>query len=163
MLIDLLKDLLPVLCVILGAILGHVLTRKRERLRTLDERRFDVYMRLMDLDAAYFWYVSYELRGEPVPPKVREQCYELATQLIDKLRAIDDDAQVEDALDVLFRIDYANTADDRSAKLAALIERMGQTVNPRYAKKMRQISAANVKAMAAGAVSNAPGAKAPWF
>jgi hypothetical protein len=145
------------------ALVAHVLQKRHERQRTLEERRFDVYMKLMGLNALYFWYATKWSPTEPVPQELRTKLQGMAFELADRLRGIDDDAHVDEALDVLFRIDYTQTADARAAKLRALIDRMGNTVNPRYARKMSEISAANVKATAANLASSAPGAPWPWM
>jgi hypothetical protein len=49
-----------------GALLATILTRRRERQRTVEERRFEIYMKLMDLHSNYFWFTVAELRKTEV-------------------------------------------------------------------------------------------------
>lgn len=144
-----------------GALIAHVLTRRRERRKLVDERRFEIYMKLMDLNSQYFWIASAEVRGQPASPEARRNCRDLAWQIADILRAADEVEFLEDILDITFGPGYP-TAAKRHDAMGALLDRMGERgVNPRYARKIREISKANVLSLGSGARSNAPGATRP--
>jgi len=143
-----------------GALIAHVLARRRERRKLVDERRFEIYMKLMELNGQYFWVASAGLHNEPVPPEARRKCRELAWQIADILRAADEVEFLEDILDVLFGSAYP-TALKRHDAMLALLDRMGARVNPRYARKIQEISKGNILSFASGERSNAPGAAWP--
>ncbi|MGH9896235.1 MAG: hypothetical protein ACREA0_30425, partial [bacterium] len=143
-----------------GALIAHVLTRQRERRKLVDERRFEIYMKLMDLNSQYFWIASAEVRGQPASPETRRNCRDLAWQIADILRAADEVEFLEEILDITFGPGYP-TAAKRHDAMGALLDRMGERVNPRYARKIREISKANVLSLGSGARSNAPGATWP--
>jgi len=142
---------------LVGALIAHVLTRQRERRRIVDERRFEIYMKLMDLYGTYFWFTTAELHRKRVPDDIRRKCRDLSWQIADLLRAADDVEDLEDVLDVLMGPGFP-TATERYNAMSTLIDRIGSRVNPRYAKKIREISDANIRRLGSGGESNAPGA-----
>lgn len=139
-----------------GALIADLLTRRRERRKVLLERRFQIYMKLMELNGQYFWVASAEIRSETVPPEVRRKCHDLAWQIADLVRAADEVEFLDEILDVIFAPGYP-TAGRRHDAMAALLERLGERVNPRYVRKMQEISRTNLLSLASGAHSNAPG------
>jgi hypothetical protein len=143
-----------------GALIAHLLTRSRERRKLIEERRFEIYMKLMDLNSQYFWIASADVRGESPPQSARQKCHELAWHIADALRAADEVEFLEETLDILFAPNYPSAV-KRHDEMGALIDKMGQRINPRYARKIRDISVANLHSLASGARSNAPGA-ATW-
>ena len=143
-----------------GALIAHILARRRERRKLVDERRFEIYMKLMELNGQYFWVASSELQGGPPPLEARRKCRELAWQIADILRAADEVEFLEDILDVLFGSGYPRAVKRHDAMLA-LLDRMGDRVNPRYARKIREISKENILSLGSGERSNAPGASWP--
>lgn len=142
---------------LVGALVAHVFTRQRERRQLVEERRFQIYMKLMELHSGYFWFTTAELRQTAVPNEIRHKCRDVAWQIADMLRATDEVEYLEDILDVLMGPGFP-TAGERYDAMAKLVDRLGRRVNPRYAKKIRQISEANVSSPASGGISNAPGA-----
>jgi len=66
-------------------------------------------------------------------------------QIADKLREADDVQHLEEILTVLMSEDAYKTANDRARALNAVIDRLGETVNPRYAKIVQSISDNNVR------------------
>jgi hypothetical protein len=140
-----------------GAFIAHLLTRSRERRKLIEERRFEIYMKLMDLNSQYFWIASAEVRGEPAPQTAREKCRELSWRIADMLRAADEVEFLDETLDILFASNYPSAAKRHDA-MGALIDKMGQRINPRYARKFHDISMVNMQLLASGARSNAPGA-----
>jgi hypothetical protein len=142
---------------LVGALVANLLTRKRERWRVVEERRFEIYMKLMELYGSYFWFSAAEMRKEPVPDEIRQKCRDLAWQIADLLRSADEVDFLEDILDVTLGPRYA-TAKERYEAMGQLLERLGRRVNPRYVRKIREISEANIMAFGAGGRSNAPGA-----
>lgn len=142
---------------IAAAFVAHVLTQRAERRRLVAERRFDIYMKLCDLHGHYFWFTTAELHKEPVPDEVRRTCRTLAWQVADKLRSVDEIQYLDETLDVLFGSRF-ETAQARYEGLSRLVDLYGATINPRYSRKMEEISAANIRALASGEKSSAPGA-----
>jgi hypothetical protein len=140
-----------------GAILADILARKRERLRWVDQRRFDIYMKLIELNGSYFWFRVAEEHRQSVRPEVRQRCYALAWQISDMLRSADEMEFLEEILDVTLGSSFS-TARARHEAMGALLNRMGQRVNPRYGKRMHEISEASLAALGSGKESNAPGA-----
>jgi hypothetical protein len=139
-----------------GTVSAEILTLRRERRTRLRSKQFEIYMRLLDLNADYFWWASAEFRGEPVPPEIKAKCRDHAWRIADLLRSADDSVLVEETLDVLQSTDAYPTAQARHDAMGALIDRMGKVVNPTYAKKVREISDRNVRSYAAGNTSSAP-------
>jgi hypothetical protein len=144
-----------------GALAAHILTRERERWRHVEERRFESYMKLMELQGLYFWFTTAEMHSELVQPDTRLKCRSLAWQIADLLRAADEMEFLEEILDVTLGENFA-TARDRYDAMSKVIDHLGQRVNPRYAKKIREISAANFSILVSGRRSNAPGATSPF-
>lgn len=142
---------------LVGALVAHMLTRRRERQRIIEERRFQIYMKLMDLHGSYFWFTTAEAHRKPVSDEIRFKCRDLSWQIADMLRAADEVENLEDILDVLMGPGFP-TAVARYEAMSKLLDRLGDRVNPRYAKKIREISAANLAKLGAGTNSNAPGA-----
>lgn len=62
----------------------------------------------------------------------------------DKLREADDIKHLEEILTVLMSEDAYNTASDRFRALDAVIDRIGDSVNPHYTKLAKRISDDNV-------------------
>src|SRR3989442_351147 len=117
-------------------------------------------MLLLDLNGRYFWIASKELHGEPPPPEIAAKVRELAFRIADKLREADDVQHLEEILTVLMSEDAHKTANDRANALDAVIRKLGDVVNPRYAKVIRSISENNVRGFItrpSGHRNNAPG------
>lgn len=140
-----------------GALIANILTRKREQQALVDSRRFEIYMKLMDLNARYSVVVSAEARGKPVAPEILKGCHGLSWEIADLLRSADEVAFLEETLDVIFSPRYL-TAMDRYITMGRLLENFAKRVNPRYAKKIREISEANIKLVSENKMTNAPGA-----
>ncbi len=140
-----------------GALIANILTRKRERQTLVDSRRFEIYMKLMDLNARYSVVVSAETRGKPVAPEILNGCRGLSWAIADLLRSADEVEFLEETLDVIFSPHYL-TAIDRYKTMKLLLEKFSKRVNPRYTKKIREISEANIKLVSENKITNAPGA-----
>jgi hypothetical protein len=141
---------------LVGALVANILTKERERKRVVEERRFEIYMKLMDLQATYFWFVTAELHQQSVSADTRKRCHEIAWQIADMLRSADEVEFLEQILEVTLGPKFA-TAAQRDEAMGKLIDQMGSKINPRYTKKIREISDANVQLRASGRSSNAPG------
>ena len=142
---------------LIGALVANVLSRQRERHRVVEERRFEIYIKLLDLYGGYFWFTTAELHNESVDANVASRCHTLACQIADMLRSADEVDFLDDILDVTQGPAF-KTAAERYKAMGQLLDRLGQKVNPRYSKKIREISDANGRLMASGECSNAPGA-----
>ena len=142
-----------------GALIANALTRQRERPKIVEERLFQINFLLMELSEQYFWIASNELHSITTTPEINRRCRDLAWRIADKLRAADELEFLEDILDVLFAPGY-DTATKRHDAMIALLNRMEKRVNPRYARKIQEISNANIILRGSGGDSNSPGA--PW-
>ena len=142
---------------LVAALVANILTRSRERQRIVEERRFEIYMKLMDLYGQYFWFTVAEIHRETVREEVRLKSRDLAWQIADMLRSADEVEYLPDILDVMLGPGFA-TAAERYEAMGRLLDSLGKRINPRYAKKIREISEANVRAFGTGGRSNAPGA-----
>lgn len=144
----------------IAAWVSSVIQKRNERRRRREQAAFQVYMLLLQLDGQYFWIASSELHGEPPPPEAAAKVLDLAWRIADKLREADDVQHLEEILTVLMSEDAYKTANDRANALDSIIKRMGDTVNPRYAKVIRSISEKNLRGFVARPSrhrNNAPG------
>lgn len=130
---------------IIAAFVSYLLQHHSDRRRRREQAAFRVYMLLLDLNSHYFWIASSELHGEAPPPEMTAKARSLAMQIADKLREADDVQNLEEILTVLMSEDKCKTAHDRARALNAVIDSLGETVNPRYAKIVQQISENNVR------------------
>jgi len=132
--------------------------RRKERDRRLQGARFEIYMKLLEVDALYFWVVAAEMHGEPPTGKVTSRLRELSWRIADKLREVDEVDHLDEILEILLGSRFP-TARERADALGGLIKRYGELVNPRYAKAINRVSAGNLAAITAQPThrSNAPG------
>jgi hypothetical protein len=142
---------------LIGALTSYALTKYRERRRLVDERSFEIYMRLLDVYGSYFWFMTAEMNKEPVPKEVRKRCHDLSWQIADMLRAADEIDPIEKILDVLLGPAF-ETAKERYDEMGRVIDQLGRRINPRYTSKIRKISEENMRTLGIGRSSNAPGA-----
>jgi hypothetical protein len=136
-----------VLLAFVAAYVTAVFERRRERRAKVEETRFRIYMKLMDLHSRYFWLASAEMRREEPPTGTRPKLQELAFEISDELRSADQVEKLEEILDVLFCEPAYDTAMKRYHAIQALLDQLGKQVNPRFAKKIREISEKNVSAV----------------
>jgi hypothetical protein len=145
---------------IFAAFVSYQLQKRSDRRQRREHAAFQVYMLLLDLDSHYFWVASNELNGEPPPPEMVAKVRGLTWRIADKLREADDFQHLEEVLTVLMSEDAHKTANDRANALKAVLHRIGDTINPRYAKLIRRISEDNVRVFGTrppGRHNNAPG------
>lgn len=136
-----------VLLAFVGAYAAAVFERRRERQAKVEEARFRIYMKLMDLHSWYFWLASAEMRNEEPAPGARARLQELAFKISDELRSADEGEKLEEILDVLFCETAYGTALKRYHAIQALLDDLGKQVNSRFAKKIREIAERNVAAV----------------
>jgi hypothetical protein len=142
---------------VVGAILANWFSRKRDRRKAVEERRFEIYKKLMDLYGSYFRFTTAEFHGKPVEPEIRQRCRKLAWECADLLRSADEVDFLDEILDVIFLDPGFRTATERYEVMGRLVDRLGIRINPRYQAKIRRISEANLRSSASGVPSNAPG------
>jgi hypothetical protein len=128
----------------IAAWISSLLQNRNDLRRRREQAAFEVYKLLFDLNGRYFWVASKEMHGEPTPTEIAAKVHDVAWRIADKLRETDDVQHLEEILTVLMSEDAYKTANDRAKALNALIDRMGQIVNPRYAKLIESISTNNV-------------------
>jgi uncharacterized membrane protein YccC len=144
---------------IIAAVISYLFQRRGDRRRHRESAAFQAYMLLLDLHGHYFWIASNEIRGEPPPAEMASKVCRLAMQIADKLREADDIPHLRDILTVLMSEDAYKTANDRATALNAVIDKLGETVNPRYVKIVQKISDDNVRGFVdrpSGHRNNAP-------
>jgi hypothetical protein len=127
---------------VVGAILTNWLSRKRDRRRAVEERRFEIYRKLHELQGSYVHFASAEFFECEIPPEEHEKCRVLAWQCADLLRSADEVDLLEEILDVIFG-DGFRTAQERYDVMGQLLDRLGNRISPRFQAKMRQIDEAN--------------------
>jgi len=144
----------------IAAWVSYLLQNRRDRRRRREQAAIEVYMLLLELNGRYFWVASKELHDEPAPAEIVAKVHDLAWRIADKLREADDVEHLEEILTVLMSEDAYKTANERAKALSAVIDKVGDTVNPRYAKLIRTISDNNVLGLVGrppGHRNNAPG------
>lgn len=144
-----------------GAFVANQLTRRREKQAKLEQHRFQIYMKLMDVYADYFWFSSAEVRNEKLRSEIRERCRSRSLEIVDMLRAADDMEDLDEILDVLMGHEFT-TALDRYKAIGALLNKLGKHVNPKYQRKISEIGKGNIELLSSGAKTNAPGSIYPW-
>jgi hypothetical protein len=80
--------------------------------------------------------------------------------MADLVRSADEMVFAKETMDVLLNDAYSKSAWDRSESIDQLLRKLGAKVNPQYAKKISEISQANLAWRADGRTtrdSNAPG------
>jgi hypothetical protein len=131
---------------VVAAFAAGLVRRRLEAKRRIEEARFDVYMKLLELQGLYHWIAVAELRAELPQEEVLRQVKSLAWQIADKLRSADEIEHLSEILAVLLSRKYTSAA-SRSEALDQLLHELGATVNPRYANAVRQISEENLLAL----------------
>ena len=145
-----------------GVLAGTLAQRASGRLRRKQQARFEIYMRLLEIDSLYFWVTSDEVTGETGKPDIWKRLRSASWQVADKLREMDDVEYLDDILDVLLA-DSFDTACERAEALKRLIEKLGELVNPKYSQAIRKVSEQNQHRMMEDLSrnSNAPGRTHP--
>lgn len=117
--------------------------------------RFEIYMRLLDINQQYFWVASAELHGQKPPPdivrNVRNSCWQLA----DKLREYDAVELQNEIMEFLFSTAIPSS-NERAGLLGSILDRYGKIVNPKYSEQIRQLSNDNVMRTASGDIKSYP-------
>ena len=120
-----------------GILATNILVREREKKIFLKERRFKIYMKLMDLYTSYHWFTVAEIHKKTVRPETKQRCFSLSWQIADLLRSADEVDLSEDILNVTLGSDFPTTVARHDA-MEKIIDRLGKKVNPRYAKNGRR-------------------------
>jgi hypothetical protein len=75
---------------LVGALMATFLQRRHERRRRIEEGRFHIYMKVMELHSFYFLVSSAEVRQENVDPDLRKRIRSIAGEIADMLRSHDE-------------------------------------------------------------------------
>lgn len=129
---------------VVASLVSYMLQRHKDARQHREQAAFRVYMLLLELNSEYFWIASDELHGQHPRPELAAKACKLAMQITDELREADDVQHLEEILTVLMAEDAYKTANDRAKALNTVIDKLGDAVNPRYAKIVRRISDNNV-------------------
>ena len=151
----LLGFLLGIIITLLGAIFSNFLTKKRERQAICNEKHFTIYMKLMELYGYYFWISSAELQNKKPENKILAKCRDIAWEIADILRYVDEFEFLEDILKITHGSEY-NKAFDRYTAMGDLLERLGTKINPKYSKIIKKITSDNINNPDKYLSSNAP-------
>lgn len=143
---------------LVGGLFAYLFQRRGEKQRLIEQARYDIFMKLLDLYGLYFWVYSAEVKKEEVKQSIKEKIWPLAWQISDKLRVADNLNHMEDILDVLFSNKY-ETAEQRYKAIENVLSKLTKTINPRFASAMNQVGGLNTKAIMENPMkrSNAPG------
>jgi hypothetical protein len=116
-------------------------TRKRQ-----DELLFQIYTQLIELSGSHFWILSQELRGEQSNPERARRFSSVRWRIADLLRQADGLPEMREILSVMFSARFASER-ERAQELNRLVSLIGDRVNSRYNKAIREIDAENQKLM----------------
>ncbi len=145
---DVLYDLItsPLFQAVLVAIISTYLTirvkERSEHKQTDKDLRFELYMKLMNLNLYYGFLAGYEIRGEECPhdmvDKVRLDRFDVS-DLARKIDTLD----LNETLEILFLEKY--TYRDRYHVTTTIIDNFGYKLAPNFKKMMRAITDENEK------------------
>lgn len=131
---------------LISSLLSAYITGRMQRFfdkKKEDENLFFlVYMKLMELEGYYFWFVSAQIRSEAEPKEITQHIWRLNWEIADitrQLRA----TELQEILETLFL--RGLTHDQRYKKLTVLISNLGNKINPKYKNIMEKISEQNLK------------------
>lgn len=127
---------------LVGAWAAIFFQRRREREKSLEKARFDIYMNLLSLNSRHFWITVAEIHHEKSKPEMIQKYQDAAWTIADKLRQIDELPEARDILRVIFSLEFESEA-KRSEALNKVIDQLGKEVNPRYSQFIKQISQEN--------------------
>jgi hypothetical protein len=139
---------------LIGALTATFLQRRHERRRRIEEGRFNVYMKFMELHSYYFFVSSAEVRKENVDADLRKRIRSLAAEIADMLRSNDELREVPRLVRILMGMDYPS-AEARYRDMGEVLNSLGRSVNPRYLTAARSIGDGNIRDMAAGGAGRA--------
>ena len=140
---------------IIGAILGAFVggwaavhfQRKGDKKRQNQERQFELYKLLLDLDSKHFW-IANASEARPVRVEVLEEYDRLSWRVADKLREADEMPEAEDILRLVFSYKI-ESEQARSELLSRILTSIGGRVNSRYQSIMSQIGQENSQLVSA--------------
>lgn len=131
-----------------SAVVGVVVTllsqNWNENRKERDEYRFEIYMKLLEFKGLQFWTVGMETIKQDLDEATLSEQHQVRMQIADLLRKADDLTEAEDIARVLFGLDYESER-ERDDALTELLDRLGDRINPKYNKIMRQIDRDNRK------------------
>src|SRR2546430_9107568 len=136
------------ICVtLIGSLTATFLQRRTERRRRIEDGRFQVYMKLMELHSFYFFVSSAEVRKTEISADLRERIKSLAGDLADMLRSTDELRELPQLIRILMGVDYSS-AQARYRDMGEVLESLGRSVNPRYVTAAKATGDGNVSEMA---------------
>jgi len=133
-----------------GVLVASYLQRRRDLQQKVEAARFEIYLKLLELESRYFWLCLDEEANQDIYPEM----WGLSWSIADALRRVDRLEFADRVLQILFSNRYASPS-ERAEALRILIDNLGAAVNPRYVKSINLIREDNKKY--GGRRSNAPG------
>jgi hypothetical protein len=131
---------------ILVSAAGAYFHRLGDKKKKQEELLFQVYMRLLDLSASHFWIVSREMNREQPNRDHARRFSDIRWQIADALRQTDGLPELREILSVMFSVRFASER-DRHQELNRLVDLVGDRVNPRYNKAIREVDTENQKVL----------------
>lgn len=147
-----------VITVLITAQITRWFQRGDERHKKVQEVRAHVYMSMLDLYNAYFWFTVAEFHKEEIKPHHIERCRKLGWEMCDKVRESDDASLIEQVAHVVFSNTYP-TATARYDAMGKIVDQLGKAVNPNYVRIVSGIQTENQRLFLGNPErkSNAPG------
>jgi hypothetical protein len=129
---------------LIGVLVTHLFQKYYERHKQKEKIRYDIYMNLIDIYAYYFWVMTAELDNERLSEDIIVNLRDLSFKTSEKLRQVNDIEFQDEILEILFSQKYA-AANERYEALNEILTKLDKLVNPKFIKKMKQISEENVR------------------
>ena len=147
-----------ILVAFISALLAILVQRHHENFRRREQAQLDIYMKLLELNSAYFWIATAELHKEESKLEYKRKAFDLSWKIADTMRANDNVEYIGEILEILFGSKYCS-AQERAKSLSSIIEKYSKIVNPTYGKLIKNIIDENMISIASGCKNykNAPG------
>jgi len=128
---------------IIATIFGSWMQKRSDRNRAIRQTQFEIFMKLLNVHANYFWVVGAEKRKQDVPPQVQRSIYDATWQISDLLRTEDAIPHAEEILTVLMSAEI-DSATDRYKRMQALVDTLAKSLSPRYQQIVKSIGEVNL-------------------
>jgi len=128
---------------LVGALVVHLLQRSEARKHRISEVQTEIYFKMLDLSAQYFWIASSEIHQREVGDSIKSKICGLAWEISDLIRKEDSVQFADQTLRVLMSNEYSS-ATERHREMDVLLEKLGKVVNPKFQKISKELGEANL-------------------